>query len=146
MTPSPVFLDTSGWIALVDGRQEHHAAALRFWDEVGRRQRPFVLTDWVVAESGNGLSHPRYRSSFLSLLADFLNYPRLRFVFITKDRLDRATELYAARPDKEWGLVDCASFVVMADLGCRDALTADHPFEQAGFRAVLGRSSSKHRR
>ena len=41
------------------------------------------------------------------------------------------------RPDKEWSLTDCISFEVMAELGLTEALTADHHFEQAGFRALL---------
>jgi predicted nucleic acid-binding protein len=34
-------------------------------------------------------------------------------------------------------MVDCANFVVMADLGIRDAFTSDRHFEQAGFRCLL---------
>jgi predicted nucleic acid-binding protein len=39
--------------------------------------------------------------------------------------------------DKEWGLTDCISFVVMQEQGLTDALTADHHFEQAGFTILL---------
>ena len=144
MSASPVFLDTNGWLALVDQDEENHDEASRLWGEIGRRRRPLVLTDWIIAEAGNGLSKPPSRSSFLSLLDDFLNYPRVELVFIEKKLLDRSTELYAGRSDKAWGLVDCASFVVMAELGVREALTADHHFEQAGFRALL-RGSKKAR-
>ncbi|MFM6264927.1 MAG: PIN domain-containing protein, partial [Dolichospermum sp.] len=41
------------------------------------------------------------------------------------------------REDKEWGLVDCISFIVMQDRGISDALTTDIHFQQAGFRALL---------
>ena len=37
----------------------------------------------------------------------------------------------------EYVLTDCISFVVMAEHGITDALTGDHHFEQAGFRALL---------
>ena len=47
--------------------------------------------------------------------------------------LDRMRE----RPDKDWSLIDCISFVVMENEGIKDALTADQHFEQAGFRALF---------
>jgi uncharacterized protein len=46
-------------------------------------------------------------------------------------------ELFRNRPDKEWGLVDCISFVVMTEKGIAQALTADQHFNQAGFKALL---------
>ena len=45
--------------------------------------------------------------------------------------------LYSRRPDKEWSLTDCISFVVMSDEGLTEALTGDHHFEQAGFTPLL---------
>jgi predicted nucleic acid-binding protein len=51
--------------------------------------------------------------------------------------LTRAFQLFSDRADKEWGLTDCVSFVVMADRGTREALTADEHFQQAGFVPLL---------
>jgi uncharacterized protein len=45
--------------------------------------------------------------------------------------------LYARRPDKQWSLTDCISFVVMEREGIADALTGDRHFEQAGFTVLL---------
>jgi predicted nucleic acid-binding protein len=39
--------------------------------------------------------------------------------------------------DKEWSLVDAASFVVMKERGLTEALTADHHFEQSSFVRLL---------
>lgn len=46
-------------------------------------------------------------------------------------------DLYETRSDKDWSLTDCVSFAVMTEHKLSDALTADHHFEQAGFRAVF---------
>jgi predicted nucleic acid-binding protein len=43
----------------------------------------------------------------------------------------------AARLDKDWLLTDCISFNVMREAGLEEALTTDHHFAQAGFRALL---------
>lgn len=56
---------------------------------------------------------------------------------LTPDLLGRALQLYAARPDKDWGLTDCVSFEVMRERGIEEALAADQHFIQAGFRALL---------
>jgi predicted nucleic acid-binding protein len=49
----------------------------------------------------------------------------------------KAIELYSQRPDKEWSLTDCVSFITMQEHGLAEALTGDHHFEQAGFVALL---------
>lgn len=39
----------------------------------------------------------------------------------------------ANRPDKNWSLTDCITFVIMREAGLQEALTGDRHFEQAGF-------------
>ena len=52
-------------------------------------------------------------------------------------KLAAGFDLFAARSDKAWSLTDCISFSVMTERGLSEALTADHHFEQAGFRALF---------
>ena len=74
-------------------------------------------------------------------MADFLarveSDPEVRIATDSDGLYPRGLALYAARPDKEWSLTDCISFVVMADEGLSEALTGDHHFKQAGFTALL---------
>jgi hypothetical protein len=48
-----------------------------------------------------------------------------------------ALTLYAQRPDKAWGLTDCASFLIMQERGITEALAHDDHFHQAGFISLL---------
>jgi uncharacterized protein len=48
-----------------------------------------------------------------------------------------AVQLYAARPDKNWSLTDCLSFVTMERRHLSLALTTDRHFEQAGLTAMM---------
>jgi hypothetical protein len=55
----------------------------------------------------------------------------------SRELFDSGWALYQDRPDKDWSLTDCISFVAMRERGIIEALTGDHHFEQAGFRALL---------
>jgi hypothetical protein len=55
----------------------------------------------------------------------------------SEEVFERGLGLYRSRPDKEWSLTDCISFVVMQEQGIGEALTADRHFTQAGFVALL---------
>jgi uncharacterized protein len=48
-----------------------------------------------------------------------------------------AFKLYQDRPDKDWSLTDCSSFLIMRRYGIDSALTHDKHFKQAGFSALL---------
>ena len=73
----------------------------------------------------------------LALLRELQSDRLVQIVPASKILFRDGIDLFAARSDKEWSLVDCISFEVMAELALTDALTADHHFEQAGFRALL---------
>ena len=75
----------------------------------------------------------RCRGLYQQLLPD----PNISVVPVDTHLLGRALRLYESHTDKEWGLTDCISFVVMRDQQLIDALTADRHFRQAGFRPLL---------
>lgn len=63
---TPLFADTSFYLALVNARDLHHVKAR---DLALRLRRPVVLTEFVLVEVGNGLaSSPRGTRSFLDTL------------------------------------------------------------------------------
>jgi len=91
----------------------------------------------VLIEIGNALSSRRLRHVAVQLLTTLESDPIVEIVPLSEDLYGRAFAFYRARPDKEWGLVDCISFVVMQERGIYEALTSDEHFRQAGFRALL---------
>jgi hypothetical protein len=66
--------------------------------------------------------------------------PQVERVPLTEEIYQQALELFCSRPDKEWGMIDCVSFVIMNQRGLTEALTTDEHFEQAGFKALLAQS------
>jgi predicted nucleic acid-binding protein len=130
---SSVFLDTSGWLAILNSAEALHTQANETWRDVIFSDRRIVLTDWIVAEAGNGLARSRTKGRLLESLDRLLRNPRCELVYINDDVLQRSLDFYARHADKSWGLVDCASFVVMQDRGISEAFTSDQHFAQAGF-------------
>ncbi len=63
--------------------------------------------------------------------------PQIDVVPFSEELSASAFRLFADRSDKDWSLTDCLSFVVIGTRNIHTALTADHHFEQAGFRPIL---------
>ncbi len=132
-----VFLDTSYAVALATPRDRHHPQAVELAEQLERREARIVTTRAVILEIGNSLSKIRFRSQGIALLESLESDPRVEIVPLSEDLWQRGFELFRRRPDKEWSLVDCLSFVAMQDRRIQDSLTTDDHFEQAGFRALL---------
>jgi len=132
-----VFLDTAYAIALSAANDEHHEAALVLAEELEAIESRLVTTRAVMIEIGNALSKRRYRKAALELLDSLEDDPTVEIVPITEELYRQAYQLYRERQDKEWGLTDCISFVVMKARKITNALTTDEHFQQAGFQASL---------
>jgi predicted nucleic acid-binding protein len=132
-----VFLDTNGWLALLNSGDSKHHEADQLWRGLISRGVEVVLTDWIIAETGNGSARSRRRSRFSESAQATLVDPRVNLVIVHQDLLNRSLELFGQYADKSWGLVDCASFIVMRDRSISDAFTSDSHFEQAGFKRLL---------
>ena len=90
-----------------------------------------------MMEIGNSLSRQRFRQQAVTLLNYFETDPSVEIVPVSAPLYQRALRLFQDRPDKDWGLTDCVSFIVMQDYGLTSALTSDNHFIQAGFHALL---------
>jgi uncharacterized protein len=132
-----VFIDTSGWVAVLNTDDGLYELACRQLADMGRDRRPLITTDWVLAETGNCLARSTNRSSFSAAVRRFSESSHCQLVRVDAALFDRALNMYANVGDKSWGLVDCASFVVMQDRSLLDAFTSDRHFVQAGFRCLL---------
>jgi predicted nucleic acid-binding protein len=96
-----------------------------------------TTTRAVIVEIGNFMAKRRHRQAAVRLLSSFEIDSEIEIVPDSEDLHARAFALYRARPDKEWGMTDCISFIVMQDAGLTVALTTDEHLEQAGFVKLL---------
>ena len=131
---TPVFADTSYYVALLGPNDAHHEHALD-WSQrlLGR----VVVTEYVLVELGSALSGLEDRHLYVPFVEELLKDSGTIFVGASQRLLREGLTLFAARPDKEWSLVDCISFIVMKQKRLQEALTTDRHFVQAGFQALL---------
>jgi predicted nucleic acid-binding protein len=130
----PAFGDTSYYVALLSAVDAWHARAVELAEAwLGR----VFTTENVLVETASMLCRGVDRVAYVDLVHDLESDGSVEIVPASKALFRAGFELFAARPDKEWSLVDCISFVVMKQRRLKEALTTDHHFVQAGFRALL---------
>lgn len=134
-----IFADTSGWANFFIRTEPYHdqaATKMRQWHEKKVR---IVTSNYVLAELVALMTSPLRvtRSQQIIIIETIKSAGWVEIVHIDPTLDEEAWQLLKKRPDKMWSLADCTSMVVMQHLGIREAFTADHHFEQAGFMLSL---------
>ena len=132
-----VYVDAAGWIALVNLRDALHTQAVRIYKQRLQEQCQFITASVVLLEVGNWLSPVPLRKLAIDLLHRIQQSSRIEVIHVTPEIYAKGWELYSNRLDKDWGIIDCISFVIMQERNLVEALTSDHHFEQAGFQVLL---------
>jgi predicted nucleic acid-binding protein len=134
-----IFIDTVYVVALISPHDQFHHRAT----EIANRLTgyPLLVTDAVLLEVGNALAR-NHKPEAIRVIEHFLTFEEVDVIHLTPQLFRQALAMYETYQDKAWSLVDCISFVVMREGGITSALTFDHHFEQAGFRALMRDSSS----
>ncbi len=134
--PGKVFIDTSGFIAIARRDDANHEAAKAIIEKLRQDRSRLFTTNLVLAET-------------YSLYLRYLVGPAARAFLKQIDagrssavvRVEEADEAEARRiiyryVDKDFSLVDAASFAVMKRLAIPAAFTFDRHFEQFGLEAL----------
>lgn len=131
-----VFWDTSAFVALGNSDDDLHGAAVAVNNGLARQRAHILTTDAVLVEVANSFSKVTLRPLSLKIfgaLHQSIKMGAASLVHVDEELWRRGWNLFTMRPDKEWGLTDCISMVVMQERGVVRAFTSDHHFEQAGF-------------
>ncbi len=134
-----LFVDTSGWASLFIPTELCHSQALQTFQLARQERYQIVTTNYVIAELVTLLdSRMRAPRSQLFQYVDVIRNDSDLTLMHVDPAIDAAAWILCkARPDKNWSLVDCTSFIVMQQFGIQQAMTTDQHFEQAGFVRLL---------
>ena len=135
-----LFVDSSGWYALLDRRDPHHARARRVAAQTAKAHAMLVTTDYVIDETAT-LTKSRAGPHACTRFFDLIEQTRaLRIEWIGPERFDSARRFFRKYLDHGYSFTDSTSFEIMRELGIGDALTSDAHFVEAGFGALLDRT------
>ncbi|HEX8846921.1 MAG TPA: PIN domain-containing protein [Pyrinomonadaceae bacterium] len=134
---SHVFVDTAAWIALISKRDALHHPARNVMNNLRLQHAQLTTTEFVLIEVANALSAPQSRLQAVRLIEGLRSLSTVQVIPASPELFAAALTLYRDRPDKEWSLTDCASFIIMQQERITQAFTSDHHFEQAGFSKLL---------
>ena len=136
-TASRVFIDSSGFFALLVRDDDRHAEADRTLQEAARRGRLFVTSDYVLDETAT-LLKARGRGHLVKPLLDrVFQGEACQVEWMDPARFAGTQSFFLKHSDHAWSFTDCFSFVLMRELRLREALTKDAHFREAGFRPLL---------
>lgn len=131
-----VFADANYWIGLFNPKDQLHDAAVVASGTLTRTR--LVTSEMVLVEVLNGLAeYPALRGQVVLAVDAIMADPNTEVVPQSALLFRDALAHFRQHHDKEWGLTDCSSFVIMRQRGLHEALTHDHHFEQAGYTALL---------
>jgi hypothetical protein len=134
---SEVFVDTVGWLALANKADGLHEAAQAWMLSHRDSSVTLVTSELVLVEFLNAMAHTSGRLIAAGFAARVLASSETVVEPMSHAEFVQALALYAARTDKGWSLVDCASIVTCEQRGITRVLTSDHHFEQAGLEVLL---------
>lgn len=132
-----VFVDTAAWIALLNTSDALHQRSKQVMNQLKQQQAFLVTTEFVLLEVADALSAPFIWTRTIAFINGLRQLNVLQIIPISQALLAEGWQLYSQRLDKEWGLTDCTSFVVMAQQQIAVTFTSDHHFQQAGLIKLL---------
>ena len=138
--PETVFWDTSAFVALGNADDQLHDEAVLVSETLAQSRAHVLTTSAVLTEVANTFSKAGWRSvaeQIVEAVRQSVAMGLATIIHVDASLWQRGWALFLARPDKDWGLTDCLSFVVMEEKAVSQAFTSDHHSEQAGFERLM---------
>ena len=132
-----VFIDTAAWLALLNIDDIWHQQAKQIRLELVKQNYIFITTEFILLEVRYALCSQSLRKNTANFLHNIYQLKSIKIITLSQELFQLGLSLYEQRLDKDWGLTDCISFVVMQREQIQEAFTSDKHFEQAGFIRLL---------
>lgn len=126
-----MFIDTSAFIALVNGEDRYHTKALDQWQSLLAGNESLVCNNYIVIET-IALTQNRFGLEIARRVHDEL-VPLLTISWVDKIVHEQAVVALLAARRRHLSLVDCSAMATMRALGINRVFTFDPHFAEYGF-------------
>jgi uncharacterized protein len=129
-----IFIDTSGFIAVLDKDDASHTEAAKTWMAILTSEEDLLTTNYVLVETFALVQNRLGMAAIKVFQEDIVPVLRIEWIDQTVHQAAMGIMLSAVR--KKLSLVDCVSFETMRLLGVPTAFTLDKHFKEQGFRCL----------
>jgi uncharacterized protein len=128
-----VFVDTSGFKAVIDSEDEFHSQAVKIWQELKDKQAELVTSNYILDETFTLLRAKCGLESAIMFKKVLVESQKTLTIY----RVTVADEADAWNWFiKKWSklsFTDCVSFAMMERLNIKEVVSFDNHFTRAGF-------------
>lgn len=130
-----ILIDTGAFLALKDRSDRHHAAARRFFEGLGARDR-LLTTSYVVDETITRLRYARGHKDALSFAESILSTRLIEVLYVDAALEGEALARFRRYSDQKLSFTDCVT-IAAAHRQRADAVFAfDDDFRKVGLRTL----------
>jgi len=131
MTSMNFFVDTSAFLAVLDGSDKNHKIAKSFWERIISEENVLLCHNYILIET-SALILQRFGMEAVRVFEHDI-IPVLRIMWVTKDIHSAAVSAHLMADRCTLSLVDCVSFEAMRRSGVRKAFAFDRHFREYGY-------------
>jgi len=132
-----IFIDTSGFYALMVKNDEKHSLACGIVEEAKTGKYSFLSSDYVIDETVTLLKARRFAHAVPNFLEIIETSNVCTVEWTNSGRFKIASTFCTKHLDKDYSFTDCLIITLMKELGLKRILTKDAHFKTAGFDAIL---------
>ena len=133
-----VFIDTSGFLGIVDNKLELFEKISSIFEDMYNTGKKVITTDYVMDEVFTWM-----RCKQKLPIKDILEFGRslrmsdVQIVGVTDEIFYDAFAVMVKYKDQYFSFTDCVSFTVMKSMKIKDVVTTDKHFATAGFNNLI---------
>ncbi len=126
-----IFVDTSAFLAVLDGSDKNHKTSKQFWETIIKRGDVLLCHNYILVETST-LVLRRFGMEAVRVFEQDI-IPILRIIWVTREVHFAAVSAHLMAGRRTLSLVDCVSFEVMRRTGVRKAFAFDRHFQDYGY-------------